>query len=72
MKQRLFLSRTKNCEMPFELTHTKPRETLEFELTEPRKTFCFKPYINLGVDSKGMMGLTSLDVYNSIFYNRRK
>ena len=35
----LFLSEIKICEAPFEQTHRKTEETLEFKLTKPRKKF---------------------------------
>ena len=61
----LLLSLTKNCETLVQQTHRKPEETLEFKMTEPRKTFHFKP----PTQSKGdwMLGLIDLEVYNSIF-----
>ena len=61
----LLLSITKNCETLIEQTHTKPQETLEFKMTKPREIFHFKPPIQI----KGgwMIGLTDLEVYNSIF-----
>ena len=61
----LLLSITKNCETLIEQTHTRSQETLEFKMVEPRETFHFKPPIQI----KGywMIGLTDLEVYNSIF-----
>ena len=61
----LLLSITKNCETLIEQTHTRSQETLEFKLIKTRKTFHLKPPIQ----NKGdwMLGLTSLEVYNSIF-----
>ena len=61
----LLLSITKNCETLIEQTHTKPQETLEFKMIKPRKTFHFKPPIQIKGD--WMIGLTDLEVYNSIF-----
>ena len=61
----LLLSITKNCEMLIEQTHTKPQETLEFKMTKPKETFHFKPPIQVKGD--WMIGLTDLEVYNSIF-----
>ena len=61
----LLLSITKNCEALFEQTHTKPQETLEFKMIKPRETFHFKPPIQIHGD--WMIGLTNLEVYNSIF-----
>ena len=61
----LLLSITKNCETLIEQTHTKPQETLEFKIIKPRETFHFKPPIQIKGD--WMIGLTDLEVYNSIF-----
>ena len=63
----LLLSKTKNCEMLIRQTHRKAEEILEYNLTKPRETFSFKPSNNLGLHSNLMIGLTSLEVYNSIF-----
>ena len=60
----LLLSITKNCETLIEQTHRKAEETLEFKMNQPRKTFHFKPSIQITGD--WMIGLTSLEVYNSI------
>ena len=59
------LSITKNCETIIEQTHTKPQETLEFEMIKPRQTFHFNPPIQTKED--WMFGLIDLEVYNSIF-----
>ena len=42
----LLLSITKICVNLFKQTHTKPPETLEFELTKPKKMFSFKPLVS--------------------------
>ena len=59
------LSITKNCETLIEQTHRKAEETLEFKMIKPRETFHFKPPIQINGD--WMIGLTDLEVYNSIF-----
>ena len=61
----LLLSITKNCEKPIEQTHRKPEETLEFKMIKPKETFHLNPPIQI----KGycMLGLTDLEVYNSVF-----
>ena len=64
--QDLLLSMTKNCETLIEQTHTKPQETLEFKMNISRESFNFKPPIQVKGD--WMIGLTDLEVYNSIFY----
>ena len=61
----LLLSITKNCEMLIEQTHRKAEETLEFKMIKPKETFRFKPPIQIKGD--WMIGLTDLEVYNSIF-----
>ena len=60
----LLLSITKNCETLIQQTHTKPQETLEIKAVKPRETFHFKPPIQIKGD--WMIGLTDLEVYNSI------
>ena len=61
----LLLSITKKCETLIQQTHRKAEETLEFKLIKPRKTFHFKPPIP--IEGSWTIGLTDLEVYNSIF-----
>ena len=61
----LLLPITKNCETLIEQTHRKAEETLEFKMIKPRESFHFKPPIQVKGD--WMIGLTDLEVYNSIF-----
>ena len=61
----LLLSITKNCETLIDQTHRKPEETLEFKMNKPREMFHFKPPIS--IEGSWMIGLTDLEVYNSIF-----
>ena len=61
----LLLSITKNCETLIQQTHTKPQEPLEFKMTKPRETFHFKTPFQIKGD--WMIGLTDLEVYNSIY-----
>ena len=61
----LLLSITKNSETLNEQTHRKEEETLEYKMIKPRETFHFKPPIQ--VKGHWMIGLTNLEVYNSIF-----
>ena len=63
--QDFLLSITKNCELLIEQTHREAEETLEFKLIKPRETFHFIPPIH--IKGEWMIGLTSLEVYNSIF-----
>ena len=59
------LSITKNCETPIKQTHRKAEETLEFKLSQSRQTTHFSPPIS--IKGSWMIGLTSLEFYNSIF-----
>ena len=61
----LILSITKNCETLIDQTHRKAEETLEFKMTKPKETFHFKPPIQIKRDC--MIGLTILEVYNSVY-----
>ena len=61
----LLLSITKNSETLNEQTLSKPQERFEFKMIKPRETFHFKSSIQIKGD--WMIGLTDLEVYNSIF-----
>ena len=61
----LFFSITQNCETFIEQTHRKAEETIEFKPTKPREAFNFQPTLLIG--GTWMIGLTSLEVYNSFF-----
>ena len=61
----ILLSITKNCETLINQTHRKAEETLEFKMIKPRETFHFKPLIQ--INGNWMIGLTNLEVYNSIY-----
>ena len=63
--ENLLLSITKNCETLIKQTHRKAEETLEFKMIKPRETFHFKTPIS--IEGEWMVGLTDLEVYNSIF-----
>ena len=58
-------SLSKNCETLIQQTHPKPQETLEFKLNKSKESFHFSPPIQIKGD--WMIGLTDLDVYNSVF-----
>ena len=60
------LSTTKNFELLVIQTHTKTEELLEFKLIQPKDTFSFESSLNLCLDNKWMVGLTKVEVYNSI------
>ena len=61
----LLLSITKNCETLIDQTHRKAEETLEFKMNKSREIFHFSPPVQIKGD--WMIGLTDLEVYNSIF-----
>ena len=61
----LLLSITRNCETLIDQTHRKAEETLEFVMVKSKQIFHFKPPIQIKGD--WMIGLTDLQVYNSIF-----
>ena len=63
--ENLLLSITKNCETLIEQTHRKSEETLEFKMVKSRETIHFSQPIQIQGD--WMIGLTDLEVYNSIF-----
>ena len=60
----LLLSITKNCETLIEQTHRKAEVTLEIKMMKPRETFNFIPPIS--IEGSWVIGLTVLEVYNSI------
>ena len=64
-KEDIFLSITKNCETLIEQTHRRPEETLELKNTKPKQIFHCN--LHLSIEGVWMIGLTSLEVYNSIF-----
>ena len=66
----LLLSITKNCEKLVEQTHRKAEETLEFKMIKPKETFNFKQAIHIKGD--WMIGLTELEIYNSVFNITKK
>ena len=63
-KEDLLLSITKNCETLIDQTHRKAEVTLEFKMTESRKTFHFK--LPISIEGSWMIGLTDLEVYSSV------
>ena len=46
-------------------TRSQPQETLEFKMNKHQKSFPFDPPLQL--PDKWMMGVISLEVYNSVF-----
>ena len=63
--ENLLLTITKNCETLIEQTHRKAEETFEFKLSKSREAFHFSQPIQIQGD--WMIGLTDLEVCNSIF-----
>ena len=61
----ILLSITKNCEALIKQTQRKAEDTLKFKMTKSRETFHSKPPFQ--VEGDWMLGLTDLEVYNSIF-----
>ena len=66
----LLLSITKNCKTLIDQTHRKAEETLEFKMIKSHQTFNFKPPIQVKGD--WMIGLTDIEVYNSILNKTEK
>ena len=64
-KESLLLSIAKSNQEIVENTHSKPQETLEFKMTKQKESFSFD--VPLTLNEKWMMGVTSLDVYNTVY-----
>ena len=60
----LLLSVTKNCETLIDQTNRKAEETLESKMVKSREIFHFNPPIP--IQGSCMIGLTDLEVYNSV------
>ena len=61
----LLLSITKKCKTLIAQIHRKPQEVLEFKMTKSREIIHFTPPMDIKED--WMLGLTDLEVYNSLF-----
>ena len=64
-KESLLLSIAKSNQEIVENTHSKPQETLEFEMTKQKESFSFD--VPLDLPEQWMMGVTSLEVYNTVY-----
>ena len=64
-KESLLLSIAKFNQEIVENTHSKPQETLEFKMTKQKESFSFD--VPLILNEKWMMGVTSLEVYNTVY-----
>ena len=63
-KEFLLLNIAKSNQETVEDTHTKPQETLDFKMNIQKEPFSFD--IPLELPEKWMMGVTSLEVYNTV------
>ena len=64
-KESLLLSIAKCNQEIVENTHSKPQETLEFKMNKQKESFSFD--VPLELPEQWMMGVTSLEVYNSVY-----
>ena len=64
-KESLLLNIAKSNQEIVENTHSKPQETLEFKMTKQKESFSFD--VSLLLPEKWMMGVTSLEVYNTVY-----
>ena len=64
-KESLLLSIAKSNQEMVENTPSKPQETLEFKMTKQKESFSFD--VPLQLNEKWMMGVTSLEVYNTVY-----
>ena len=64
-KESLLLNIAKSNQEIAENTHSKPQETLEFKMTKQKESFSFD--VSLLLPEKWMMGVTSLEVYNTVY-----
>ena len=64
-KESLLLSIAKSNQEIVENTHSKPQETLEFKMNKQKESFSFD--VPLQLPEQWMMGVTSLEVYNSVY-----
>ena len=64
-KEYLLSSIAKSNQEIVENTHSKPQETLEFKMNKQKESFSFD--VPLILNEKWMMGVTSLEVYNTVY-----
>ena len=57
----IIFSKTMNCKAVIKRTHTRPKETLDLEPTQPKEFFSKTTPIS--IEGSWMIGLTSLEVY---------
>ena len=63
-KESLLLSIAKSNQEIVENTHSKPQQSLEFKMNKQKESFSFD--IPLDLPEQWMMGVTSLEVYNTV------
>ena len=64
-KESLLLNIAKSNQEIVGNTQSKPQETLEFKMTKQKESFSFD--VPLELPEKWMMGVTSLEVYNTVY-----
>ena len=64
-KESLLLSIAKSNQEIVENAHSKPQETLEIKMTKQIESFSFD--VPLELPEKWMMGVISLEVYNTVY-----
>ena len=64
-KESLLLSIAKSNQEIVENTHSKAQETLEYKMNKQKESFSFD--IPLDLPEQWMMGVTSLEVYNTVY-----
>ena len=64
-KESLLLKIAKSKQEIVKNTPSKPQETLEFKMTKPKESFSFD--VPLELPQKWMMGVTSLEIYNTVY-----
>ena len=69
-KESLLLNIAKSNQKIVENTHSKPQETPEFKMTKQKESFSFD--VRLHLNEKWMMGVTSLEVYNTVYNTTEK
>ena len=57
----------KHTDTLIEQTKTKPQETFQFKLTQPKETFSFNPPINLYREGNWLFAVTAFEAINSVF-----
>ena len=64
-KESILLKIAKSNQKIVENTHSKPQETLEFKMTKQKESFSSD--VPLHLNEKWMMGVTSLEVCNTVY-----